>query len=429
MLKMKNHNHELLIFLTFFLLISIGTAALKMPFVRHSQAVSLLDALFIATSATCVTGLTTIPTSGFNILGQLIILALIQIGAIGIMTLTASFILFFRGDLDFKNRMMMTQLSVSPKLSNVEGVLQTVVSFTIITEAIGFLFLAIGFHIDGFSLPASMYHALFHTISAFCNAGFSTFDSSLQHTNYLVQIVVMILIVMGGIGYYVVFDCLEYVRKKDRLTIHTKIVMLATFASIISGALLLGLAENGRLSPLGAVFQSVTARTAGFNTVNIYDLQALSLLVLIILMIIGAAPGSTGGGMKLTTLWVIVSRVYNTIRGRQHLVIFNRQVPRENVFRAFTVATIYLLFLVCGVSCLLYFEGRDFLGTLFEMTSAIGTVGLSVGLTPEFGAAGKIILIAGMLGGRVGPAVLVLMLLRPKESSHVEYPTEKLILG
>jgi len=175
--------------------------------------------------------------------------------------------------------------------------------------------------------------------------------------------------------------------------------------------------------------QSITARTAGFNTIVIGDLQTASLLVLIVLMIIGAAPGSTGGGIKLTTFWVIGSMVYNTIRGREKLVFFGRCLPGKDVLRACTVATTYLVFLCSGVGILLYFEEMDFLSTLFEMTSAIGTVGLSMGITPQLGTPGKIILIVAMLGGRIGPAVLVLMLLRSKKASHVEYPTEKIILG
>ncbi|MFT5702442.1 MAG: trk system potassium uptake protein TrkH [Desulforhopalus sp.] len=425
----KNQNHELLIFQTYVVLIAAGTVALKSPLVHHSHGVSFLDALFISTSAVCVTGLTTLPTSGFNLPGQIIILILIQVGAIGIMTFTASFILFFRGELDFKNRMMATQLSVSPNLTNIEGVLKTVVKVTLITETAGFLFLLIGFYLDGFSLPASIYYGQFHAISAFCNAGFSPFDSSLQNSNSMVQIVTMILIIMGGIGYYVVFDCLEYIKRKDRLTVHTKIVVTATVTCMVSGAAMLSLAEHGELSLLDALFQSITARTAGFNTIMIGDLKTASLLVLIVLMIIGAAPGSTGGGIKLTTFWVIGSMAYNTIRGREKLVFFGRCLPGKDVFHACTVGITYLLFLCVGVGFLLYFEEMDFLSTLFEMTSAIGTVGLSMGITPQLSAPGKIILIVAMLGGRIGPAVLVLMLLRAKKTSHVEYPVEKIILG
>jgi len=426
---MKNQNHELLIFLTFFALIVAGTVTLKLPFVQHSAGVSYIDALFTATSAVCVTGLTTIPTSGFNSSGQVILLILMQVGAIGIMTFTASFILFFRGELDFKKRMMATQLSVSPHLSNIEKVLQTVIKFTVITETIGMLFLVVGFQQDGFSLTDSMYYALFHAISAFCNAGFSPFDSSLQNANALVRIVTIFLIIMGGIGYYVVFDCLEFIKKKDRLTIHTRIVVRATIACIVLGAALIGVMEHGEISLIDAFFQSVTARTAGFNTIIIGDLRSGTLLVLIILMIIGAAPGSTGGGIKITTFWVIGSMAYNTIRGRDNLVFFDRCLVQKDVLRACTVAATYLSFLCCGVGFLLYFEGEDFLSTLFEMSSAIGTVGLSTGLTAHFGTAGKLILIVGMLGGRIGPAVLVLMLLRSKKATHIEYPTEKIILG
>ena len=426
---MKDRNHGLLIFLTFVLLIAAGAVALKSPLVHHSQGILFLDALFISTSAACVTGLTPLPISGFNFSGQMIILILVQVGAIGIMTFTASFILFYRGELDLQKRIMATQLSVSPNLSDIEAVLKTVISFTLITETAGFFVLVIGFLLDGFSLPASTYYAVFHSISAFCNAGFSPFDSSLQNSGSLVQIATALLIIMGGIGYYVVFDCLEWIKRKDRLSIHTKIVVTATLMCIVSGAALLSLTESGDLSLRDALFQSVTARTAGFNTIVVCELQSASLLILVILMIIGAAPGSTGGGIKLTTFWVICSMAYNTIRGENKLVLFDRRLPEKDIIRACTVTALYLAFLCVCVGFLLYFEGLDFFSTLFETTSAIGTVGLSMGITPKFGAPGKIILIAAMLGGRIGPAVLVIMLFRSPKEGHVEYPAERVILG
>ncbi len=426
---MRKQNHELLIFLTFVALIATGTFALRLPFVQHSAGLSCLDALFTATSAVCVTGLTTVPTSGFNLQGQVILLLLMQVGAIGIMTFTAGFILFFRGELDFQKRIQATRLSVSPDLRKIEGVLRTVVLFTLITETAGALLLTGGFRLDGFPLAESVYYAVFHAVSAFCNAGFSPFDTSLQDANTLVRTVVMLLVILGGIGYYVVFDCLEYVREKDRLTIHTRIVACATITCIVLGTLLLYLGERGALSLPDALFQSVSARTAGFNTVIIGDLRSASLLILTLLMIIGAAPGSTGGGIKITTFWIIGSMAYYTVRGRDNLVFFDRCLEQKDVIRACTVAASYLLFLVCATGLLLHFEGEDFLGTLFEMSSAVGTVGLSMGLTPGFGAPGKMLLIAGMLGGRIGPAVLVLMLLRSKKATHIEYPAEKIILG
>lgn len=426
---MKHRNHELVIFLTFAVLIMLGTAALNLPFVRHSGGLSFLDALFTATSATCVTGLVTVPTSGFNLPGQIIILVLIQIGAIGIMTLTASFILFFLGELDFEKRIAVTRLSLSPTMGDVESVLKTVIMYTFLFEAVGFLFLSIGFLVDGFSLRESLYHALFHTISAFCNAGFSTFDSSMQHVNPMIKLVIMILIVLGGLGYYFIFDIMECIKKRDRLTLHTKVVLTATPICILAGASIFGLAEQGKITILDSLFLSVTARTAGFNSIALTDLHAASFVVLVALMVIGAAPGSTGGGMKLTTFCVVILTAYNTIRGRGAVALFGRQLPQENISRALAVAATYLLFLFCGTIFLLHYEDREVMGTVFEMTSAVGTVGLSLGLTPQFGPAGKMILIIGMFVGRIGPAVLVLMLIRHRKISRVEYPPEKIILG
>jgi len=427
--RMKHHNHELLILLTFAALIMTGTAALHLPFVKHSGGLPFLDALFTATSATCVTGLITVPTSGFNLPGQIIILVLIQFGAIGIMTLSTSFILFFLGQLDLEKRIAVTRLSLSPTMGDVEGVLKTVIMYTFLFEAIGFLFLLIGFLGDGFSIREGMYHALFHTISAFCNAGFSTFDSSMQHVNPMIQLTIMILIVLGGLGYYFLFDTMEFIKKRDRLTLHTKVVFTATPICIIVGASVFKLVEQENITLLDSFFQSVTARTAGFNSLALTDLHTASLVVLIALMIIGAAPGSTGGGMKITTFCVVFLTTYNTIRGRETVAFFGRQLSQENILRAFAVAVVYLLFLFCSTIFLLHYEGREVMGTAFEMASAVGTVGLSLGLTPQLGPVGKVILIIGMFVGRICPAVLVLILIRPSKVSHVEYPSEKIILG
>lgn len=427
--NLKDISSELSIFLTFFFLIVLGTALLELPLVEHSGGLDFLDALFTATSAVCVTGLVTVPTSGFNLTGQLILLTLMQLGAIGIMTLTSSLILFFRGDLNLEMRLEASRMTGSYALAEVEGILATVLKYTLTAEVTGMALLTMGFHLDGFSMQESLYQGLFHAVSAFCNAGFSPFDQSLIGANPLIKYTVMALIITGGLGYYVIFDIVEYVRHRDALTLHTKSVLLGTPLLIVCGALLILIFERSGISFVDALFQSVTSRTAGFNTVDLTGLETISHLVLIIFMVIGAAPGSTGGGVKITTFFVALVTVVNVIRGNNRIILFGRKVPIENILRAFSLLILYCSFLAAGCALLVYFEKTPFVETLFETASALGTVGLSLGLTPVFGPIGKLILIAAMFIGRIGPAVLVIVLLRGSKTSHVDYPEEKIILG
>ncbi|MEJ2032509.1 MAG: potassium transporter TrkG [Deltaproteobacteria bacterium] len=427
--KKKKPYPEFSVFLTFFVLIAFGTAMLAMPFVRYQGGISFLDKLFMATSAVCVTGLVTVPTSGFNLAGQSVLLMLMQLGGIGIMTITSSLILVFRGELNLHQRLMAASITESYALREVEGVLVTVLKYTFITEALGGAVLAVGFGFQGYNLADSLYYGLFHAVSAFCNAGFSPFDTSLIGMNGLVKVTVMALIVLGGLGYYVVFDVGDLLRRRRRLTIHTRAVIYGTAVLIIGGAFLLYLFERGGISLLDAFFQSVTARTAGFNTVDIAGLHASSLFVLIILMIIGAAPGSTGGGVKLTTFLVTLFSAYNIILGRDRVVIFGRKLPFSTVLRAYALIMLYVAFLALGTIVLLHTEGKHFIDVLFEMTSAEGTVGLSLGLTPLLSWAGKVAIIIAMFVGRLGPAVLVLTFLREEHKSRIDYPEEKIILG
>lgn len=427
--KKKSPYPEFSVFLTFFILIAFGTAALAMPFVHYRGGISWLDKLFMATSAVCVTGLVTVPTSGFNLAGQSVLIMLMQLGGIGIMTITSSLILVFRGELNLHQRLMAASITESYALHEVEGVLVTVLKYTFFTEALGTAVLAVGFSFQGYGLAQSLYYGLFHAVSAFCNAGLSPFDSSLVGMHWLIKVTVMVLIVLGGLGYYVVFEVGALLRRGRRVTIHTRTVMYGTAALILGGALLMYLFERGGISLLDAFFQSVTARTAGFNTVNLTGLHMSSLFVLIILMIIGAAPGSTGGGVKLTTFLVTLLSAYNIILGRDQVVIFGRKLPLATVLRAYALIMLYLGFLALGTVVLLHTEGKHFIEVLFEMASAEGTVGLSLGLTPLLSGTGKVVIIIGMFVGRIGPAVLVLTFLRGEHKSRIDYPEEKIILG
>ncbi len=428
-LHLERIRSELLIFLTFFLLIALGTFLIQLPFVSHEAGLSLLEAVFTSTSAVCVTGLTIVPTSGFNLFGQIVLLVLIQLGAIGIMTLTSSLILFFRGGLDLRMRIQASELSSSHSLREGRGVLKMVTIYTVIMELIGFILLFVGFRQQGSPMGDSFYQAVFHAISAFCNAGFSLLDNSITGSSVLIKCSIMLLIIAGGLGYYVIFDLWEYVKKRDRLSLYTKIVLVLTLCLVVLGAMALFFFEYPRLPFVDAIFQSVTARTAGFHTVNLATMEPTSHIVLISLMIIGAAPGSTGGGIKVTTFFVAVFTCYQVVCDNREIVIFGRKVPVDNILRAYALIIFYLLLLTIGFLLLLYCEKTSFVPTLFETASALGTVGLSLGSTGEWGIVAKIVLIVSMFFGRIGPSVLVIILLKKKKRRHVDFPQERIILG
>ncbi len=409
--------------LSFSFLIAFGTIMLLMPFVKHSQGVSLIDALFTSTSAVCVTGLVTIPTSGFNLAGQLIILLLIQLGAIGIMTLTSAFLMALKGNLKLKHRWSFTRLQEDNDMRSAGYILKNIVKITFIIEAIGTILLTIGFKFEGLSWQSASYQGFFHSISAFCNAGFSTYDTSLINLNPLIKITIALLIIMGGIGYFVILEMIS--RRKDknyRFTLHTKIVLFSTILLIVVGTILIYVFEKGNINLIDSFFQSVTARTAGFNSVNLNHLQVASIFVIIILMFIGASPGSTGGGIKTTNFFVIVFSIISVLKGKTEVVIFNRTISARYILKAFATAIIYFMIISIGVVLLLQNSNLHFEDVIFESVSAMGTVGLSLGITPILSSYGKLIIVALMFIGRLGPSSFAMATLLNEKKIKIKYP-------
>jgi trk system potassium uptake protein TrkH len=414
---------------TFLILIAIGTVLLLCPFVKHTNGINFIDALFTSTSAVCVTGLTVVDTSQFNLAGQFVILLLIQLGGIGIMTLGSSIILFLRGEIDLGTRIMASKINESYGFHEIEHILRFVLLYTFITEFIGILLLFPSFIKDGYEASQALYLAFFHSISAFCNAGFSTFDQSLMDANIFIKITIMLLIILGGLGYYVIFDITKRIKNKTRLKIHTKIVFIMTVFLILSGALAFKLIERNHISVMDSFFQSVTARTAGFNTIDLLSMHRVSLVVMILLMIIGASPGSTGGGLKTTTAFLTFVSIKAASSGATRTVVFGRKIPASNIARAFSVVILY--FLVIGIASIifLFFDDYNFLHVIFEVTSAVGTVGLSIGITSQADTIGKIILIICMFIGRLGPSAFLLAMIGREKPVKLDYPEEKIILG
>jgi trk system potassium uptake protein TrkH len=408
--------------ISFIFLISAGTLLLYLLPVTRQGKLSFVDALFTSTSAVCVTGLTTIPTSSFNQAGQIIILLLIQLGAIGIMTLTSSFLLILKGKISLTQKMMFSGLQNKEAFTEANIVLKNILKITFITEFIGFVVLSIGFMLQGIDWRSSLYEGFFHSISAFCNAGFSTFDSSLIGMNSLIKISISILIIIGGLGYLVIYEVIDKKRQWKKLSLHSKIVLLTSILLIIGGSLFIYFGEWKQISLVDSFFQSVTTRTAGFNSVEINKMPIYIIFLLMLLMFIGASPGSTGGGIKTTTFFVIIYSVFSILKGKKQLVVFNRSIPFLYIMKAFATTVLYAAFIFTGVILLLETNNIGLKEGLFEAVSAMGTVGLSLGITPLLNTSGKIIIIALMFIGRLGPASLALATLKKRKETKIKYP-------
>ncbi len=443
--------------LSFIILIIIGTVFFSLNLSYNgNDKLGFIDRVFTATSATCVTGLTVIDIkTTFSFAGQLVLLILIQFGGLGLMTFSTLFILILGRKILFREKLLLQEGLNRYDIGNITSLLKYLISFTFITETIGagILYLRLNTILDK---GDRIFVSIFHSISAFCNAGFSLFHNSLikYYNDPVVIVTVTSLIILGGLGFFVNYEIRNYLLNKlqkisrffkfklkftpNNLSLHTKIVLSSTIILIIVGAVLLGIFEyNGVLKgkSLGdkvaiTYFQSVTARTAGFNTVNIYSLTNSSLLILIVLMFIGGSPGSTAGGIKTTTFATLYYVMSSILRGNRSVVAFYRTINDNIVRRALSIFILSITAIFIGFLLILTVEGKNFsfIEILFEVVSAFGTVGLSTGITPFLTSFSKGIIIILMLIGRVGPLTLAISILE-KESSDIKYPEENLSVG
>ncbi len=445
--RLKMHPAQILMG-SFLLIILFGTGLLMLPrAVTPGNHLSFLDALFTATSATCVTGLIVVDTgSFFSPLGQGIILFLIQVGGVGIMTFSSFFALLLRRNISLRESAMLGNILNVEYQGLIREVLLYTIMFTFAFELLGTLFLFIGFLFQSFPFTDAIYAAVFHSISAFCNAGFSIFSDSLMgfSQNYWVLGTVMILIVFGGLGFPVLMNLsgfrlrpLSGKHPLHRFTVQTRIVLLLSLGLILGGTLIYLLLEWNAtlrgLSPLNkvvhALFQSITTRTAGFNTQDIGQIQIPTILIFIALMFVGASPGSTGGGIKTTTIAVLFARVVTVIRGREHTHLFHKKIHDGVINRALVVFMASLGFIMLAIFILTLTEEHTFVDIVFEVVSAFGTVGLSRGITPELSAMGKVVIILAMFLGRLGVLPISLALAGPVKPAHFDYPAENVMVG
>ncbi|MCD6418660.1 potassium transporter Trk [bacterium] len=435
---------------SFVVVITVGTVLLLLPGATKN-GISFINALFTATSATCVTGLIVVPTgSFFTRYGHTVIMTLIQIGGLGLMTFATFAALILKGELGIKERVVLGDILSFKIFSKVKSLIMTIVGFTLTIELLGavIIYIATEEYPRSILTEGHIYFSIFHSISAFCNAGFSLWDENLLRfaSNPLGSLTIMILIILGGIGFVVLANFWNFFKKPLRkkflatpkFTLHTKFVLLMTATLIIAGALMFYATErNGQLSHLSwsqrwiaSLFQSVTPRTAGFNTLDTSALTQPSKLLLSILMFIGASPGSTGGGIKTTTFGILILLIIATLSGKAKMSIFRRSIPIRIAQQAAMVLFLALCIVAIGLFFLLLFEPeKTLMQLLFEQISAFGTVGLSTGITPDLSVGGKIVLIITMLVGRIGPLTFLTAIWLKSSKTRIKYPDEELMIG
>jgi trk system potassium uptake protein TrkH len=433
--------------LSFAGLIAAGTLLLALPVSAEGARLSLVDAFFTSTSAVCVTGLIVVDTPrALSTFGEVMLMLLIQAGGLGYMTLSTALVAAFGGRLSFQARVTLQE---SLNLDTREGLIRfafSVLKFTLVFELTGAVVLAVHWWPEH-GIGHATYLGLFHAVSAFNNAGFSLFSTNLvaYRGDLIVNLVITSLIILGGLGFVVLREVGE-IRVFNRLSLHAKFVLSLTLALLVSGTASVWLLERANprtLGPLGlgeswlaAWFQAVSPRTAGFNTIDIGAMHPATLFIVMALMFIGASPGGTGGGVKTSTFGVTVLALWATVRGLPEPVVFKRRLPTDLVQRSFFICLIAFLGVNAVAGLLLVHEKPELLPTLFETTSAFGTVGLSMGfpgsvlsLAGHMTALGKLLLVLMMFAGRVGPLTLAIALTARAERIRFRYPEGKVAIG
>ncbi len=455
-------NPSLLFIYSFLLIILIGTGLLMLPNSYHNE-LKFVDALFTATTSVCVTGLTTVDVSTtFTLTGQIIILVLIQVGGIGVMTFTSFFALSFMGKSSFGSSIVLKDFLNEENLGNMFRTLVNIIIVTFIIEGIGtwLLFQNLG-DIPHRDFSGKLFICIFHSISAFCNAGISILHGNLGSpftiNNYPFLFCISILIILGGLGFPIVFNYMKLLRhyvinifkiitgKQEHyqhqpwiVHVHTRIVVVMTLILLVGGTALIyfgerekafsGMSETGKL--VSALFNATVPRTAGFAATDITQFAQPTLFIILILMMIGAAPMSTGGGMKVNTVAIAIMGAFNTACGKQHVEIKHREIRSTNMSKAFSIIILYIIWMFFATSILMYTEKNDQLfPVLFEVISALSTVGSSLNYTSELSTFGKYVIIFTMFLGRIGVLTFLSGVLKRYQEKNYRYPEAGIIIG
>lgn len=438
-LKKKNLTPAQYLVSGYFVIIMLGSLFLMLPAATtNGQGLGAVDAVFTATSATCVTGLIVVNTKeAFTIFGSTVIMFLIQIGGLGIMSMSTLFAFVVGKKISLKERLIIQEDLNQYQISGMVRLVQYLLGFTFAIEGTAAAILFLRFSQD-YTFWRSIYLSIFHAVSAFNNAGFDLFGSSLEGFtgDITVNFVIMALIILGGIGFGVMMEAYNRIKFK-KTTLQTKIVIVMTLVLLIFGFITFFILEyNNTLAglplldkTLGAMFLSVTPRTAGFNTVPTGALKQSSLFLIIVLMFIGASPGSTGGGIKTTTFGVILVTMKNMITGKEDMEIYNRRFEKQIIYKAFTITMLAAALVILVTTLLLIIEDFPFIDALFETVSAFGTVGLSTGITGQLSDISKVLITVTMFAGRVGPLTLAVAIGEKQRKGTYHYPTEKVMVG
>ena len=454
-------NPARLFVLSFLGLILIGTILLLLP-VSTTGSISLIDALFTTTSAVCVTGLVALDTSkDFTLFGQTVIMVMIQAGGLGILTFASYFSYFFKGGSSYEDQLTMGNISNIEKIDEIFKTLKRILIITVGIEAVGafFIFTSLSSALMP-GLSDRIYFSVFHSISAFCNAGFSTLPHGIMENgyvdNYRFQLSLIFLFVLGGLGFPIVINLLKYLKhlirrtflqifnhKKDVykpwvMKLGSKINLVTTISLIVIGTILIFINEYNNILAshqgigkfVTALFTATTPRTAGFNSIDFNQLHLSSLIIVIILMWIGASPASTGGGIKTSTFAIAVLNFISLAKGRKNIEVYSREVSETSIRRAFAVMTLSVVVLGIGSLLISYFdEGLRLLDIIFESVSAYSTVGLSLGITPGLSSASKLVLIILMFIGRVTTLTLLIAFFKQVRMSNYTYPSEEILIN
>ncbi|MCX7954717.1 MAG: TrkH family potassium uptake protein [Bacteroidales bacterium] len=456
---LKMVNYSTLLLLSFFTMIFLGTLLLLLP-VSTYNGISFTDAFFTSTSAVCVTGLTVVDTANtFTFFGKTVILILIQLGGLGIMTFTTFFGLMLQRSTSFREKMMIKEIIESDTLSELTKSLFKIIFFTFAIESMGavLIFLTLD---SNLTVIERIKFSVFHAVSAFCNAGFSTYSKGLMdlrvYNNYLLYLIISFLVILGGIGYPVLLNYYKlfkhyfrnlfrvlmhkpYIHKPNIVDINTRIVVITTLILIVLGTLFILIFEyNNTLKGYNffgklvhSYFASVTPRTAGFNTIDYSNVLPITALFTILLMWIGASPSSTGGGIKTSTFALAIMNIISFSKSKPKIEIFYREIAFQSIRKAFAV--IFLSFILIGLSLffMVFYDenNHSFLKIMFEVFSAFGTVGLSMGITPELSVECKWVLILTMYFGRVGLLSFFMAVIHKVAHTKYKYPESVVIIN
>ncbi|WP_281889330.1 TrkH family potassium uptake protein [Paenibacillus sp. YYML68] len=433
--------------LGFAAIILLGATLLTLPIAASSgDGTPFLDAFFTATSATCVTGLVVVDTGQhWSLFGKIVIVLLIQVGGLGFMTMSTLFAFVLRKRISLKERLILQEAMNQGSMEGIVRLIRKVIIYSLTIELTAAVVFTLRWSMDMEPLQALGF-GLFHAISFFNNAGFDLFglvtgpfaSITAYADDYVINIVSICLIILGGLGFVVLSDLLDY-RRLRRLSLHSKVVLTASGVLIAVGAVVIFIFEFTNARTLGAldwdgkllasIFQSVTPRTAGANTLDIAAMRQATQFFIIFLMFIGASPGSTGGGIKTTTFTTLVGAIIAMVRGKEDIVFFHNRLGKDRLLKAITITMIALFVVIFVTMVLSTTEDRHFLMILFEVTSAFGTVGLSMGLTPMLSDVGKVMIALTMFIGRLGPLTLAYALGPKAEKELYRYPEGKITIG